>query len=119
MDTAMEDPGTAMTPDCILVPTNCRDGYKRTGQGYAHRLAYEAANGPIPEGLEIDHLCRNRSCVNPDHLEAVTHAENLRRMPAAPHGTRGRYKDRGCRCGACCAANTEWHRAYRERSDAR
>lgn len=44
-----------------------------------HRVAYELAKGPIPAGLEIDHLCAVRHCVNPDHLEAVTHAENLRR----------------------------------------
>lgn len=47
---------------------------------YVHRLAYELANGPIPEGLEIDHLCAVKDCVNPEHLEAVTHAENMRRL---------------------------------------
>ena len=45
----------------------------------AHRWAFEDANGPIPEGLEPDHLCRVRACVRPDHQEAVTHRENLRR----------------------------------------
>lgn len=42
-----------------------------------HRLFYEAHRGPIPDGLEINHRCKVRHCVNPDHLEAVTHAENL------------------------------------------
>jgi hypothetical protein len=45
----------------------------------AHRVAYELAVGPIPEGLQIDHLCRVRHCVRPDHLEAVTRLENVRR----------------------------------------
>lgn len=46
---------------------------------YAHRVAYELTKGPIPEGLTIDHLCRNRVCVNPDHMEPVTNGENVLR----------------------------------------
>jgi hypothetical protein len=48
----------------------------------AHRVVYEMMRGPVPDGLELDHLCCVRHCVNPDHLEPVTHAENLRRARA-------------------------------------
>ena len=56
---------------------NKSDGSKRKVN--AHRVSYELHTGPIPVGLEIDHKCRVRCCVNPDHLEAVTHQENVRR----------------------------------------
>lgn len=62
-----------------------RGGYGLIGAGgtrnqvRAHRFSYELLVGPIPAGLEIDHLCRVHLCVRPTHLEAVTHAENVRR----------------------------------------
>jgi hypothetical protein len=68
----------------------------RTGHGYgnatwdgrqigAHRLVYELLVAPIAKGLQIDHLCRNKLCVNPAHLEPVTPAENTRRVPSWPN----------------------------------
>lgn len=50
---------------------------ERGGPQLMHRVAYEIAKGPIPKGLQIDHLCRVRCCINPDHLEAVTASTNL------------------------------------------
>jgi hypothetical protein len=43
----------------------------------AHRFAYELAKGPVPDGFDVHHTCLTRRCVNPDHLESVTRAENL------------------------------------------
>jgi len=73
-------------------------GYGQIGAGngsgrtlMAHRAAYVLARGPIPEGMDIDHLCRVRACVNPAHLEAVTHLVNVQRgkagcRPTCPRG---------------------------------
>lgn len=60
-----------------------------------HRVAYRLAKGPIPDGLHLDHLCRNPPCCNPDHLEPVTPAENNRRARAWPetHCKRGHVYD--------------------------
>lgn len=63
-------------------------GYGRfyfRGRNYlAHRAAHELLIGPISEGLTIDHLCRVKTCVNPDHLEPVTLLENMLRVPRKP-----------------------------------
>jgi hypothetical protein len=57
----------------------CQEGYGKAGGAYAHRLFYLALRGPIPDGSVLDHLCRNRSCVNPAHLEPVSAGENVLR----------------------------------------
>ena len=75
-----------MLTECILAEQKPRakDGYvhlhRKGSMVYAHRLAYTEAKGPIPKGYTVDHLCRVRNCVNPEHLEAVTFLENVRRQ---------------------------------------
>lgn len=76
-------------------PRTDTNGYKslwnkrRTIKVY--RYSYETYTGPVPEGLQIDHLCRHTNCCNPEHLEAVTRAENMRRS-TAPTLARERLK---------------------------
>lgn len=71
------------SPGCWLWQKPLDGGYGRiwvNGRHHlAHRYVYELLVGPIPDGLHLDHLCRVTNCVNPDHLEPVTCAENIRR----------------------------------------
>lgn len=82
-----------------------RDGYGQIGRGNgkpgnmvgAHRVSYQIAYGPIPAGMVIDHTCRNRGCVNPGHLNAVTHKQNLENRSSTAKsktGIRGVYRHR-------------------------
>ncbi len=96
---------------------------------YAHRFSYEWIVGRIPEGLDIDHLCRNPGCVNPSHLEPVTRRENVRRGIAGlaqkarthcpqghPYDSKNTYIYRNNRqCRICGAAASRRCRAKRRR----
>jgi hypothetical protein len=79
-------------------------GYGRfliSGQNtLAHRFSYETFKGPLLDGLELDHLCRMRCCVNPDHLEQVTHEENVRRG--------GRMLNKACPSGHPFSTENTW-----------
>jgi hypothetical protein len=68
------------SPCWIWTGSRNRGGYGHIGinrvPARTHRVAYELLRGPIPDGLQLDHLCRNRACLNPAHLEPVTNWEN-------------------------------------------
>lgn len=76
-------PGPFATPCHVWALRIRPDGYGTQQLGgrtrYAHIVAYEAVHGPVPHGLTLDHLCRNRACVNVEHLEPVTNQENTLR----------------------------------------
>jgi hypothetical protein len=107
-----------------------REGYGRivvngitTG---VHRVAYEMAKGPIPDGMTIDHLCRNKACVNPAHMEVVSFGENSRRQmlsrTTCKHGhpwsfDNTRFDKRGRRCCRACARDS-WHRKTKRHEEA-
>lgn len=88
------------TPSCWVwtAATNSK-GYGQIGVDgrvrRAHRVAWEMANGPIPDGMVLDHRCANPACVNPDHLRVVTNAQNLQHRIGAnknsASGIRGVY----------------------------
>lgn len=99
----------------------------------AHRISYLVFIGPVPDGLVIDHLCRNRSCINPRHMEAVSSRENTLRgygpaglnskkthcpqgHPYSDENTRILPRKGGRRCKACASIQSiEGGRRYRER----
>lgn len=86
-------PDKTLKPCWLFTGATNKKGYgnirfTRQGVGYSmltHRLSYTLNKGPIPEGLELDHLCTVRSCFNPDHLEATTHLMNVSRGKAGSH----------------------------------
>ena len=71
----------------VWVGKRDRLGYARLGVNqrmtYVHRISYELEYGPIPDGFEVDHICHNRSCVNPDHLRLATRKQNIENLSGA------------------------------------
>jgi hypothetical protein len=68
------------------------DGYGRLDSGPAHRYSYKLAVGPIPQGMFIDHRCRNRGCVNPSHLRLATNKQNSENQGGPPSTNTSGYR---------------------------
>ena len=128
---------TTHTNTCILWPFSVTQfGYGCVwvmgSQYLAHRVAYEHTYGPIPSGLELDHLCRIPACFNPHHLEAVTHLSNVQRgrnyrremthclqgHEFTPSNTRIRADGIGRRC-RICDHDREQNRDYKQEQNKR
>lgn len=81
---------------------------RRNGKNYprhAHRVAYETFRGPVPEGMQVDHLCRRRDCINPSHMEVVTPGENTRRGIVAEVQRQRHAKRTHCKNGHLLSAD--------------
>lgn len=132
--TRIPEPGYLIDPKSgcwiwLSVPNKHGYGYlERGGKSFsAHRFVYEKIKGAIPTGYQLDHLCRNRICVNPDHLEPVTQQENIRRgntginMSSKTHCPKGHtYDDKNTRIGTrgerrCRACLRQWDKERRPR----
>ena len=109
--------------DCILSDSNLDAyGYARIKKRKAHRVVWEEANGPIPEGLDIDHLCNVRNCVNVEHMQLLTPSEhttitNQRRWKdgLCKHGHPFDYVDpRGKRGCKTCRRDATYRHRYRD-----
>ena len=83
--------------------------YNGTKNVLAHRFSYERVHGAIPKGKELDHLCRVPCCVNPDHLEAVTHKENVRRGRAGQVAILRKMERHSCRNGHLFSEDNTYH----------
>lgn len=98
------------------------------GAANVHVIVWNWLRGPVPDGLELDHLCRNKACCNPDHLEAVSHKENCRRGRGPEVARSRRFTQTHCKRGhefnlvntiykkkqrVCRICKREWQRARR------